>query len=181
MRNAAEYTRRVKRLFTRMKKDGSRTSLATVDDSMRALLLGIFSNYTTEQRAASALDKLLDGMVDLIELRVTPVAEVVECVGADHPQCRVAAEEIIQVLNSLFNTTHELDLSFLKSLGKKHAASFLDSLDGLQPHSRAFFKQRYLNIHTVPLDANMHAYLEKNECIAGDTDVEKAQKFIAGV
>ncbi|MFQ5501269.1 MAG: hypothetical protein ACE5EQ_03090 [Phycisphaerae bacterium] len=181
MKNAAEYSRRVKRLYTKIKKDGSKTSLATVDDSMRALLLGVFSNYTTEQRAASTMDKLIGSMVDLNELRVTPVSEIIENVGVDFPHCRAAAEEISQALNALFNTIHELDLSFLKSLGKKSSTSFLDSLDGLRPHTKAFFKQRYLNIHAVPLDANMHSFLERNECIAGGTDVEQAQRFIAGV
>ncbi len=181
MKNAAEYSRRVKRLYTKIKKEGSMTSLATVDDSMRALLLGVFSNYTSEQRATSALDKLLGSMVDLNELRVTPVSEIIESVGVDLPYCRIAAEEISQVLSSLFNTIHELDLSFLKSLGKKASASFLDSLDGLHPHTKAFFKQRYLNVHTVPLDANMHSYLERNEYITSGTDVERAQKFITSV
>ena len=181
MKKAADYTPRVKKLFNRLKKSGAKSSLAEADDAMEVLLLGILSNYSTEQKAATAIDKLMAEMIDFNDLRVTPVADIVALIGVDFPHCRTAAEEIARVFTSVFNRTHDLDLSFLSSFTKKPAAFFLDSLDGLSPHAHAFFRNRFLKTHVIPLDANMHAYLIKNKCLPADTNVAEAQNFVSQV
>ncbi len=156
-------------------------NLVETDDPMRLLLLGIYSNFGSEQRAAAAVERLFGAVVDVNELRVTPVADLVQIVGVDYPNSRGAAEEASKALNSIFNRTHDLDLRFLRTAGKKAAVAFLDSLDGLSPHAKAFFQQRYLNIHTIPLDANMHAYLQRSDCIEQEAGVAEAQKFLTSV
>ena len=180
MKHAATYARRVKKLITQMKKDGGMAGLAKAEDALHVLLLGVFSNFTTEHRAWSASQRLLGAMVDVNELRVTPVAEIVETVGVDFPRCRTAAEEIVQVLTSVFNQNHDLDLTFLKTLSKRASTSFLDGLDGLSPCANAFFRKRFLNAHAIPLDQNMHKYLRKSGCLTESADVAEAQKFLVG-
>lgn len=178
MKNAQEYTRRVKQLYTKLKKDGGKASIETVDDSTRALLMGVLCNYASEQRAAAAMRKLMETSVDLNDLRVTPVADLVSSIGTDFPNVRQAAQEVMQVLNSVFNSLHHLDLSFLKGQAKKNVASFLQGLDGLTPHAAAFFRNRYLNQSEIPLDDNMVAYLQRSDCLPEGTSVDDAQKFI---
>ncbi len=184
MKNAPLYTRRIRKLITQLRKEGVKPTAASVAptgdlEATRILLLGVFCRHASEQRSASALDKLMGAMVDLNELRVTPVAEIVEIVGVGFPHCRSAAEEILQVLTSIFNRIHDLDLSFLKGLGKRSAAAFINSLDGLGAHASAFFKQRHLGIHIIPLDARMFSFLHKGEFVAEKVDVEEAQRFCA--
>lgn len=181
MKKAAEYTLRVKKLFNRLKKGGAKSSLASVDGAMDVLLLGILSNFSTEQKAAAAIETLMAEMIDFNDLRVTPVADIVAFIGVEYPHCRTAAEEISRVFTSIFNRTHDLDLSFLAGFNKKPAASFLDSLDGLSPHAHAFFRNRFLKTHVIPLDANMYAYLVKNGCIPEDLDAASAQDFVSRV
>lgn len=181
MRKSAEYAGRLRKLFHRLRRGGGKASLATVEDATETLLLGILSNYASEKKAAAALDKLLAETVDLNDLRVTPVADMVVCIGVDYPHCRIAAEEISRVLTAIFNRTHDLDLNFLATFSKKAASSFLDSLDGLSPHAKAFFMQQFLNAHAIPLDMNMHAYLIRNACLAEDTSVADAQRFLGNV
>lgn len=180
MRRASEYAGRVKRFFTKLKRERGKASLVSTEDATRWMLLGILSNYASESRAEAALDRLMSEMVDYNDLRVTPVADIVEIVGVDYPKCRRAAEQISQVLNSLFNRTHDLDLSFLRSLSKKSARSFLASLDGLEPHAEAFFAKRFLNIHAVPLDANMLLCLRRDACLPDDAESREAHKLVAG-
>ncbi len=181
MKNAQEYTRRVKQLYTKLKKDGGKASIEVVDDSTRALLMGILCNYTSEQRAAAALRKLLETSVDLNDLRVTPVADLVSTMGSDFPNSRQAATEVTQVLNSVFNSLHHLDLSFLKSQAKKNVATFLQGLDGLTVHAAAYFRNRYLNQGDIPLDDNMVSYLHRTDCLPEGATGEEAQKFINDV
>ena len=179
MKKAAEYARRVKQLFSKIKKEKSKASLATKDDPLQMLLLGILSNYATEQKASTALSRLLDTAIDNNDLRMTPVADMVRAVGVDYPKCRLAADEISQTLNSIFNHLHHLDVGFLETGSKKAAESFLNSLDCLSPHAKAFFRQRCLKAQVIPLDHNMYTYLQKGDCIAEDVGVEEAQKFLS--
>jgi len=181
MKKAAEYTLRVRKLFNRLKRSGAKSSLAAADGAMDVLLLGILSNFSTEQKAAVAIETLMAEMIDYNDLRVTPVADIVALIGIEFPHCRAAAEEISRVFTSIFNRTHDLDLGFLASFNKKPAASFLDSLDGLSPHAHAFFRNRFLKTHVIPLDANMYAYLMNNGCISEDLDVGAAQDFVSRV
>ncbi len=186
MKNAPLYTRRTKKLFAQLKRESAKPAAAPAEpvdtaDATRVLLLGVFCNHGPESKATAALDKLMAAMVDLNDLRVTPVSEIVEIAGVGFPHCRRAAEEVSQVLASIFNRIHDLDLSFLRGLGKKSAAAFINSLDGLSGHASAFFKQRHLGMHLIPLDVNMFAYLIKGEFIAERTAVAEAQRFCAGL
>ena len=112
------------------------------------------------------------------DLRVTPVAELVQIIGVNYPQARPIAEEISTVLTSIYNQVHEVDLGFLKALGKKAAASVLDSLDGLSQHANAFFTLRHLGSSAVALDENAFEYLLKTGHLPEGTSIEDAHKFL---
>lgn len=180
MKRAVVRSRELKKLFNSVKKEGGKVSLTTDEDPLRLLLLGILGNYASEQRALAALNKLLAAFVDVNELRVTSVAEMIEIIGKDFPKVRPASEEIAQVLNSIFNRRHDLDLSFLKTNVRKPAETFLNSLDSLSPHAKAFFIQRHVRNHIVPLDEHMFACLIKAKAISEDATVEDAQKLLTG-
>lgn len=181
MKKAAEFTRKIKQLYTKLKKDGGKASLEIMDDPMHILLMGVLCNYAGEQRSAAALRKLLESAVDMNELRVTPVADIVQDIGADFPSVRQAANEISFVLNSVFNALHHLDISFLKSQSKKAVNAFLERVDGLTPHGAAYFRNRYLGHGDVPLDANMLSHLERSGCLPPDASAEDAHKFVSNI
>ncbi|HWL93091.1 MAG TPA: hypothetical protein VNT79_06125 [Phycisphaerae bacterium] len=181
MKNRPEYVKRIKQLYARLKKDGGKASLELVDDPMQVLLLGVLCNHASEQRSAAALRKLLESVVDINELRVTPVADMIQSLGVDFPGGRRAATEITQVLNAIFNSLHHLDISFLKTQSKKAVNVFLDRLDGLTPHAAAFFRNRYLSHGDVPLDEHMLAILERSNCLPAGTPHDEAHRFVAGV
>lgn len=179
MKNAQEYVRKIKQLNTKLKKDGSKANIENVDDSTQILVMGILSNYAAELRAAAAMRKLMETMVDMNDLRVSAVADLVPIIGVDYPKARQAAMEITQVFSSIFNSQHHLDVSFLKGQSKKAVNAFLQGLDGLSPHTAAFFRNRYLGHSDVPLDENMYAYLVKTGCIPEDVSHEEGQKFVS--
>jgi len=187
MKNAPLYTRRTKKLFAQLKRESAKPAAAPAEpvdtaDATRVLLLGVFCNHGPESKATAALDKLMAAMVDLNDLRVTPVSEIVEIAGVGFPHCRRAAEEVSQVLASIFNRIHDLDLSFLRGSGQEvrppHSSIRWTASGG---HASAFFKQRHLGMHLIPLDVNMFAYLIKGEFIAERTAVAEAQRFCAGL
>ena len=78
MKNAAEHLQRIRRLFNQVKKEGGASALPPIDEPVEALLRGVLSDYAADSRAASALSRLRTAVVDLNELRVTPVSEIGE-------------------------------------------------------------------------------------------------------
>jgi endonuclease III len=179
MKNAQEYVRKLKQLNAKLKKEGSKATVENVDDSTQILVMGILSNFASEQRAAAAMRKLMETVVDMNDLRVSAVADLVPIIGLDFPRARQAAMEITQVFNSIFNSQHHLDVSFLKGQSKKAVNAFLQGLDGLAPHTAAFFRNRYLSHNDVPLDEHMFAYLQRTGCVPPDISNEEAQKFVS--
>jgi endonuclease III len=179
MKNLALYTRRIKRLFSQLRKEGGHPKLAPIPDPMTCLLHGILSNYASDSRATSGLARLQSAIVDLNELRVSSLAEIVEIIGADYPTCRAAAEEITRTLQSIYNRLHHLDLGFLAKGSKKTAETFLRSLDGLSPHGRGVVLLRCLKVPVIPIDVHMHAHLRRDGCIPPDLDIEGTQRFVS--
>jgi len=180
MKKAALHAKRIKQLFTKLKKAGDKTTLVQPDTVTEYLLLAILSNYGSETRAASAVAKLQTAFVDYNDLRVTPIAEIVEAIGVDFPKCRKAAEEISAALHAVFNQLHHLNLDFLKAGSRRAAEAFINALGGILPHTKAMIIARCAGRHAVPLDEHMYAYLVKSGCIPAATTVEDAQKFLAG-
>ncbi len=179
MKNTAEHLQRLRRLFNQVKKEGGSTALSTVDEPMEALLRGVLADYAADARAASALSRLRTAVVDLNELRVTPVSEMVEIIGADYPLCRKAVSDLSAALNAVYNRLHHLDLSFLKKIALRSAESFLNALETINAHARATVLLRCLNGHAVPVDAAMVQLLRRSGCVEPDSTVDQAQKFLA--
>jgi endonuclease III len=181
MKKEAQYAHRIKQLIGKLKKAGGSSELWEGEDPMELLLWAILSNYASESRAAAAVARLQAAMADYNELRVTSIAEIVEIIGADYPMCRPAAEEISRTLQAIFNRLHHLDLEFLKTGAKRTAEAFVSNLDGAGPHAKAMMVLRCLKGHTVPLDVNMFAFLQKSGCIPKDAPIEQAEKLLASV
>lgn len=173
-----DRARQVKKLLNKLKREGGKVNLRPVQDPMEQLLRGILSTFASESRADVALAKLHAAVVDLNDLRVTPISEMVEIIGVDYPMCRAASEEISRALNAVFNCIHGLDLGFLGTSARRAAESFLNGLDGVGAHAKATVIQRCLKGHVVPLDARMHNYLEKGGYIPAGTSVHAAQRWL---
>lgn len=178
MKKMALYARRIKQLAAKLRKERGRAALPVVEDPMRQLMRGILSTYAAESRAEAALAKLHASMVDLNELRVTPAADIVGIIGTDFPSCRPAAEELSRGLNAVFNKTHRLNLDFLKTMARKAAESFLDSLDGVGAHAKATVLLRCLEAPVVPVDEHMLAFLRREGCVPETATAEEAQKLL---
>lgn len=178
MKNAAQHAREFKKLLKKIRREKA-SPLPDIDDPMQALLRGVLTDYISEQRAASAAARLRASIVDINELRVTPIAEIVEMIGADVPLCRRAAEDIVRALNTVFNKLHHLDLTYLKKVSRRTAESFMNNLDGLNVHARASVILRCLKGHAIPADVTMCEILRRESCVEPDASVEVIQKFLA--
>lgn len=181
MKQAAEYARRVRKLMGLLKKEGSVAALPPVDDPMEQLLRGIFTDFIGEGRANSALVRLRTAVVDVNELRVTPISEIVEILGSDLSCARRAGEEISRSLNAIYNKLHHLDLSFISKGSKRTAEAFLNNLPGVNAHARATVILRCLKGAIVPVDTHMSDFLRHGNYVPPDATVDTMQRFLASV
>lgn len=179
MKNAAIHVKRFKKLLATLRKETPHRGKPEIpDDPIELLMLGLLARSASEHRAAAGLAALRGTSVDLNELRVTSVAEMVEALGPDFPQGRLAADGLARALNAIFNKTHALSLSHIKSMGVKAASTYLSNLDGVDPHARALVIHYCLKGHTVPLDDNMYNYMRKTGCVPPETTHDDAQTFL---
>lgn len=178
MKNAAQHAREFKKLLKKIRKE-SASSLPPAEDPMEQLLRGILTDYAAEARANAALAKLREAVVDINELRVTPVSEIVEIIGSDYPSCRRAAEDICRALIALFNKQHHLELDHLKKAARRTAESFFNSLHSVNAHARATVLLRCFKVACVPADAAMCEILRREGCVEPDASVEDIQKFLS--
>jgi endonuclease III len=178
MKFDAEHIRRLKKLWTQLKKESGASPPDPMENPMDALLEGVFATYAAESRAHSAVSRLRSAVVDLNELRVTPVAEMVEIIGPDFPMCRPAAEEASRALTSLFNRTHSMDMMFLKKQTRRGAETFLNRLDGLGFHAKAYILLRCFKAPIIPVDYHMLHFLRKAGIVPIEAGWEDVQKFL---
>lgn len=178
MKNATHYAKRLKRLHTALKRDKTKPRLAFAEDPLEQLMRGILGRTASETRAAAAVNRLRDAVVDLNELRVTPVSELVEIIGAEYPEARSVADALARVLVAIFNRRHNLDLAFLTSGGRKNAESFLQGLDGIDPHATASVILGALGGHAIPVDDHMLAFLRRGDYVDRNAERGEVQGFL---
>ncbi len=178
MRNASQYAKRLKRLHSTLKRDKTKPRLAFADDPLEQLMRGILSRASSETRAAAAVNRLHEAVVDLNELRVTPVSELVEIIGAEYPEARSVADALARVLVAIFNRRHNLDLAFLKAGGRKNAEDFLQGLDGIDPHATASVILGALGGNAIPVDDHMLAFLRRGEYVDRNAERGEVQGFL---
>lgn len=178
MKKSEHYAKQIKQLLSKLRQERVKTTPPAAENPMDELLHGILSTYASETKADAALGRLKTGVVDLNEMRVSSVAELVGILGPEYPFARPAAQEIVAALHAIFNRTHSLDLSFLKTSSIKTAEGFLGGLDGLGLHARSWVLLRCLGARVMPIDQNMLTFLQRSGCIAEDATIEEAQKLL---
>jgi len=177
MKKAGEYARRLRRTLPRLKAPRmSRPPTAEClgDQVVRSLLL----EFSNETAAATAFKRLREATVDMNELRVTPIAELVESLGAAYPKPREASEAIARTLASIFNRCHHMDLDFLKQMRKREARKWLETLDGMSPFSAAVTVLRGLGHHAVPIDDHVLRWLRGEKLVDPDANLAEVQAFL---
>lgn len=178
MKGGTEYARRVKKLFTRLKKKYGPPVRGEPSDPLRQAMLGILHNGTTVAQAENALTVLMSAMVDINELRVSTPSELIELLGPDFPHATEKAKAIIKLLNVAYARYNELNLNDLVNLGKRDARQTLMGFEGIDPASAAGVVLLSLEGHAIPVDEVSLAVLRKERLVDQDADVAEVQAFL---
>ncbi|MCK6484760.1 MAG: hypothetical protein HUU27_06445 [Phycisphaerae bacterium] len=178
MKNATEYAKKLRRALAGARAAAARSpSRVPNTDVTGHIILSQLMRFAPDGPAAAGFRRIREATVDVNELRVTTIAELIDMVGSDFPQARVAAEAVLRALNAVFNRCHHLDLAFLQNMGKREAREWLDSLDGMTPFSAAVVVMRALGHHAVPIDDVTLEWLRSEKLIDPTADTPTVQAF----
>jgi endonuclease III len=179
MKNATKHADNLRSLFKKLLKEGKPDPREPINP-VRALVLGILTFDTTDQRAADAMKVIDREFVDINELRVATELEVIDLIGPKYPAIEQRALMFRESLNAIFEKEHTLSLERLKTLGRKEARQVLRDLPEVTPYVEAYATLYGLEEAAVPVDDSIRELLIENDCLEPDTNLDDAQKFVEG-
>ena len=178
MRNGAEYAKRVTRLFKKLRRGEKAVDFGQPTDPTEQLITSTLSVNTTPEHGRKALRRLKDRMVDFNEIRVSSPAEITGAVKDLIPSSTERAKKLVNTLNALFHTEHQVDLGCLKSMGIRDAKRYLEELGDIEPFVVASVILWSLGGHAIPVSNPLLKSLRDNDLVAPDCDVAVVQSFL---
>jgi len=179
MKNAATYEQKVRSLLKGAK--GSRKDeLLEGDDALAVMLESILQADATDTQASSALEAITKEYVDFNELRASPVKDLSECMGKDHPDRRRKAQVIVKVLANIYGRTSNVSIDYMTSMSKKDLRQHLEEL-GLCPYSAARTVLLVFGGHAVPVDNTLIEVLKMGHYAHPESDLADIQGFLTRI
>lgn len=172
------FARRFRPLYQALTRRGGAGRIPGRRNVGEELIYAVLSAVTTEPQTSAALARLRASAADLNEFRVTPPDALVDLLGPGFPRAREAAEQLLRLLNGVFNRRHSIDLAFLPNLGRAGARRFLSGLAGVHHHTVSLFMLRFFGMRTFPLTPRMLACLRQGGYLAPEWSYATSQAFI---
>lgn len=129
-------------------------------------------------QARAAFKRLRDTTVDLNELRVCVPEEIAGMLGERYPLAAERALRLRSVLHDVFVRQHRLTLALLRTMGKRDARAFLESLDGIPHFAAARVTLLALQGHAVPVDDRLRDLLAASGVVAPGVTAEQAAGWL---
>jgi hypothetical protein len=102
--------------------------------------------------AIAALKRLKAAFIDWNDLRVSLTSDIVDVIGHKHWRAADRVNRMRDAMNGIFRREHKVSLDRLRTLMKKDAVSYMDTLPGMVP----FVANRVLlvgvDFHSVPVE-----------------------------
>jgi len=177
MKNATKHADALKALAKKTIRDHKPAPIEP-REPVRALVRAIFTFNASEHKAEEAMKIIDREFVDLNELRVATELEVQEMVNPRYPEIERRATMISQMLNSIFEREHTMNLNRLTDLGKREIRQYLREMPEQSPFVEAYMMLYCYQGHAFPMDEETHEYLRDEEIIEEGSSIEEAQKFV---
>jgi endonuclease III len=178
MKNGAEYAKRVKRYYNRMRSSLTAEPTEENTDPLEQLMFAQLSWDATSGNAQKAARKLAEQMTDLNEVRVSTPREIAAVIRDCVPNPMECARAISRSLNSIFQRENLVSLGPLQEKGRREARQYLETLDGVNAHASASVLLWSLGAHAIPVNQRLLRALRKEELVDPDADGPQVQAFL---
>jgi endonuclease III len=178
VRNARQSARNFSSLLKKLGKPREPMPLENADP-VTVLVMSFLMWDATTSRAATALKRLRDRVVDYNDLRVSMPHELVDWIGPRYPQALERCQRMRAALRHVYDREHAVNLDRLRDMGRREVRTYLRSLDGIAPYVADRVTLLCFDTHCVPVDARLHRCLVKAGVGDEDTDVAEMASWLA--
>lgn len=178
MKDSKDYSKKVRKLFSSLKRRYAKVTNPEYDDPLEALVYGIISEYMDLSASKTITKKMKSYFVDLNDMRVSRTEEILDILGSSSEHPKKTAATLTQALNSVFNKYDMVSLEAFEEIGKRQAKKVLDKLEGASPFSINYCFLAAMGGHAIPLTQKMLEYLRSNELVHSEASDEEIAGFL---
>jgi hypothetical protein len=128
--------------------------------------------------AAQALKRLKAAFIDWNDMRVSLVGDIVDVIGLKHWRAHDRVSKLRDAMNGIFRREHKVCLDRLRTLMKKDAVSYMDTLPGMVPYVAHRVLLVGVDFHSVPLDEFGLQLLVQSGAIPAGMSLAEAQSWV---
>ena len=129
---------------------------------------------STGPKAALALKRIEQSVVDFNELRVCMPGEMVRVMGERYPRADERARRMRTALNAIYTREHKVSLERLAEMSKRESREYLETLDGTPRFVAARVSLVGLAGHMAPVDSRLLKRLIERNIVEADSTPETA-------
>lgn len=178
MKDGTLYADRLRKTYTKIKGSISASDIPALRDPVHCLALGILGSDNGPDRAERQLNKALSTVVDWNEIRVSNVQEVADLVGDHSADSLRRCQNLIDTLQAIYDRENVVSLDRLKSLGRREARQYLESLKGMDEYAVAYVVLWALGGHAIPVCTQAIAGLRDAELVHPNATRAEIQAFL---
>ena len=175
MKQARTYETKVRKLLGRL--PAPRQSDADDVDPVRIMIEAVLQADSTPAQAARAMRVIEHEYVDFNELRVSPIKDLTDSIGADCPGIRHKAEELVAALGGVYAKSSAISLEYLADKTKREQRRLLSEL-GLREYAVGSVLLLGLDRHAIPVDRDLAECLEMDGYVHPGSEVADIQSFL---
>ncbi len=178
MKNSKEYSEKLARYVSAMKKEHAAAKMPEFVDPLESLIYAMICEYTTDANAHRVYKRICSHFVDFNDLRVSRVEEVLDVMDESGPEAQQAAAMMTQVLNQVYEKYDRMSLDALKEGGKRQGRKELEDLNGISRFAVDYCFVTAFEGHAVPLKESMKARLKELELIHPESTDDEIRGFL---
>ena len=151
MKDGTHYADRLKKAYAKIKHSISEADIPEPRDAIRCLALGILGSDNGPDRAERQLNKALGLVVDWNEIRVSNVNEVAALLGDASADSLRRCQNLLDALHAIYGRENKVSLDRLKSMGRREARQYLETLKGVDEYAVAYVVLWSFGGHAIPV------------------------------
>jgi endonuclease III len=178
MKDGTRYADRLKKAYSKGKQGVSDADIPGLVDPIRSLAAGILGTDNGPERAERQLNKAMGSVVDWNEIRVSNAQEVSELIGDSSADSLRRCQNLIDALQAIYDRENKVSLDRVKSLGRREARQFLESLKGVDEYAVACVVLWSFGGHAIPVWNNILGSLRDAELVHPEATRSEIQAFL---
>lgn len=178
MKNGTFYAERLKKAYANAKRAGPRVVVPEPDDPIRRLAIAILGVECGDDVASRALDRAFTTLLDWNEVRVSSEVELNRVTGNTIPNGVRRFRQLTRALQAVFDAENAMSLDRLKSMTRREARQYLDTLDGVDEYAAASVILWTLGGHAIPVSDPLLEALRRNELVHPTATRAEVQAFV---